>query len=111
MLSAVSQAYKTPALVPLTPWIKTEPLEKPLLYIEKSGTSAIAKWNSKDFTEVFQWILYAKYGDVWETQIIEKSRISETLPLIKNGKKLNTVAVKSVDRLGNESAYDGKIIK
>ncbi|SFI66452.1 Uncharacterized lipoprotein YddW, UPF0748 family [Kaistella treverensis] len=111
MLSAVSQAYKTPALVPLTPWIKTEPLEKPLLYIEKSGTSAIAKWNSKDFTEVFQWILYAKYGDVWETQIIEKSRISETLPLIKNGKKLNTVAVKSVDRLGNESAYDGKLIK
>ena len=27
---------------------------------------------------------------------------------IKNGKKLNTVAIRSVDRLGNESDYEAK---
>lgn len=110
MLNAVSQAYKTPALVPLTPWIKTKPLEKPLLFVEKNGASATAKWNATDFPDVFQWILYARYGDVWDTQIIEKNIITQSLPLIKNGKKLSAVAVKSVDRLGNESAYDGKLL-
>ena len=108
MFNAVKNAYLNKALVPLTPWIKTEPLNKPILFVEKSGSSANVKWNSADFPKVFQWILYVKYGDVWETEIIEKNIISRNLPLTKNGKKLNTIAVKSVDRLGNESEYEGK---
>jgi len=111
MLNAVTATYQTPALVPLTPWIKVAPMKNPLLYVEKSGSTLKAKWNSPDFPAVFQWILYAKYDETWETQILEKNIISENLPLIKNGKKLTTVAIKSVDRLGNESQYDGKLIK
>ena len=108
MFNAVKNAYKTPALVPKTPWIKMEPLKKPLLFAEKNASGITVKWNSSDFSKVFQWILYMKYGDVWETEIIEKNIISQNLPLLKNGKKLNTVAIKSVDRLGNESDYDGR---
>lgn len=108
MLQAVKKAYQTKALVPTSPWIKTLPLEKPILYVEKSTNTALVKWNSLDHQNVFKWILYVKYGDTWETDIVEKSVISQNLPLTRNGKKLNTIAVKSVDRLGNESEYEGK---
>lgn len=108
MFDAVKNAYKTKALVPRTPWIKAEALKKPIVFLEVSGSSAHVKWNSLDHQNVFQWILYAKYGTVWETEILEKNIISANLPLIKNGKKLTTIALKSVDRLGNESDYEAK---
>ena len=108
MLNAVKNAYQTQALVPKTPWIKMDALAKPILFAEKNSSDVNVKWNATDFSKVFQWILYVKYGEVWETEILEKNTIAKNLPLIKNGKKLNTVAVKSVDRLGNESDYDGK---
>lgn len=108
MYQAVKNSYTTQALIPKTPWIKTDPLAKPNLSVEKSGTSVQIKWNAIDNQKVFQWILYVKYGDVWEIEIIEKNILSRHLPLIKNGRKINTIAVKSVDRLGNESDYEGK---
>ncbi len=108
MLNAVKNAYKTKALIPKSPWIKTSALEKPILFVENANNSVKAKWNSLNNQKVFQWILYTKYGDTWETEILERDMISQNLPLTKNGKKLNTVAVKSVDRLGNESEYEAK---
>lgn len=108
MYNAVKNNYSTKALVPLSLWIKTAPLAKPNLFIDKAATETIIRWSAPDNEKVFQWILYAKYGDVWETEILEKNTISRNLPSIKNGKKLNTVALKSVDRLSNESDYDAK---
>lgn len=108
MYDAVKNSYKTKALIPKTPWIKTIALEKPILFVENSSNSVNVKWNSLDYQNVFQWILYVKYGESWETEIIEKDLISKNLPLTKNGKKLNTIAIKSVDRLGNESDYEAK---
>ena len=108
MLNAVKNAYKTKALIPKSPWIKTSALEKPILFVENTNSSVKAKWNTLDNQKVFQWILYTKYGETWETEILERDMISQNLPLTKNGKKLNTVAVKSVDRLGNESEYEAK---
>ena len=108
MLNAVKNAYKTKALIPKSPWIKTSVLEKPILFVENANNSVKAKWNTLDNQKVFQWILYTKYGETWETEILERDMISQNLPLTKNGKKLSTVAVKSVDRLGNESEYEAK---
>lgn len=108
MFNAVKNSYQEKALVPTSPWIKTQALAKPILYLQSSGNSVTANWNSSDFPKVFQWVLYLKYGDTWETEILEKRIITMNLPLMKNGKKLNTVAIKSIDRLSNESKYDGK---
>ena len=108
MLNAIKNAYKTKALIPKSPWIKTSALDKPILFVENSGNSANVKWNTLNNQKVFQWILYVKYGETWETEILEKDIISQNLPLTKNGKKLNNIAVKSVDRLGNESEYEAK---
>ena len=108
MLNAIKNSYKTKALIPKSPWIKTTALEKPILFVETKGNSAFTKWNALDSQNVFQWILYVKYGETWETEILEKDIISQNIPLNKNGRKLNTIAVKSVDRLGNESVYEAK---
>ncbi len=108
MLNAVRNAYKEQALVPKSPWIKMETLNKPFLFAEKNAGGINLRWNSNDFPKIFQWILYVKYGDVWETEILEKNTISKNLASTKNGKKLNTVAIKSVDRLANESDYEAK---
>ena len=108
MYSAVKNAYPTKALVPKTPWIKKAPLEKPILSVDNGKNALNVKWNSNDSLSVFQWILYTKYNDTWETEILEKNLTSRNLPFIKNGKKLNTVAIRSVDRLGNESDYEAK---
>ncbi|WP_027375793.1 glycoside hydrolase family 10 protein [Kaistella palustris] len=108
MLQAVKNIYKNKALVPKTPWIKAAAVSKPILVLEKSGSKVLAKWNSLENEKVFQWLLYLQYGDSWEVQILEKDIISQDLPLMKNGRKLTAIAVKSVDRLGNESAYEAK---
>ncbi|WP_373781622.1 glycoside hydrolase family 10 protein [Kaistella sp.] len=105
MYNAVKNAYKTKALVPESPWIITSALQKPILFVENNGNSLNVKWNAMDHQNVFQWILYVKYGENWESDILEKNITFQNLPLTKNGKKLSTIAIKSVDRLGNESEY------
>ena len=108
MYNAVKNAYKTKALIPTTPWIKVPALGKPILFAENVGNLVNLKWNSPEPKKAFQWIVYIKYGENWETEILDKNQNSKTLPLTKDGKKLSTVAVKSVDRLGNESEYEAK---
>lgn len=108
MFRAVKNEYQTKALIPASPWLKMPSLEKPILVVENGNNSVYIKWNSLDLPNVFQWILYVKYGENWEPDILEKAIISRKLPLIKNGKKLTTIAIKSVDRLGNESEYEAK---
>ena len=105
MQTALKNLYKEKALVPASPWIKTEKLEKPVLNIEKSGIFTNVSWISIQQERVFHWILFLNYGDKWEYEILEKKQTSKSLPLNKNGKKLNNISVKSVDRLGNESDY------
>ena len=53
-------------------------------------------------------MLFAKYGETWETEIFDEGNLTKTLPSSRNGKKLNTVAVKAIDRLSNESDYDAQ---
>ncbi len=112
MYTAVKNAYHTPALVPATTWIKTSAAPKPLLYIENISSSTVKiNWSSKEPSKVFQWLLYKRYGDTWETDILTQEEFTQSATASKNGKKLNAVAVKSVDKLGNESAYEAVKVK
>ncbi len=111
MYNAVKNAYSTPALVPATTWIKATAAPKPLLYAENNGSTVKISWSSKEPTKVFNWLLYKRYGDSWETEILPQEQLIENTVTSKNGKKLNAVAVKSVDRLGNESMYEAVKVK
>lgn len=103
--------YSEKALVPKSPWIKTVPLQAPTLFISDNGSFAQTRWSTKNASEVFQWILFTQYDGVWQTEILPLDSLSKDVPKFKNGKKLNGIAIKAVDRLGNESYYMAKKIK
>lgn len=98
--------YQEKALVPKTPWLKTLPLKKPEISLQKGATQVFAKWNSSDKERIRNWILYTKYGTKWKVEILTKDILTKMIPLSVGGKKLNTIAIKSVDQLSNESDYD-----
>ena len=93
-------------MIPSMTWIKSTPLEKPSLYINSKPSALTMNWNdSKPSTNIYQWVVYSRYNNDWETTIVDGLITSETMPKLKNGKKLTAVAIKGVDRLGNESDY------
>ncbi len=112
MLPALKNGpYKEKALIPKSPWIKAVPLEKPTLFIDNNGSFVQTSWSSKKTGNVFQWVLFTQYNGIWETEILTLGTLSKEIPKNKDGKILSAVAVKAVDRLGNESDYTAKKIK
>ncbi|MBB4805728.1 uncharacterized lipoprotein YddW (UPF0748 family) [Chryseobacterium defluvii] len=112
MLSTLKNGpYKEKALVPKTPWIKTVPLPVPTVFVTDNGSFAQTTWSCKNMGDVFQWVLFTQYNGVWETEILTLDNLSRDIPKYKDGKTLNAVAVKAIDRLGNESDYMAKKIK
>lgn len=105
MFSALQNIYKDKALVPASPWLKSEPTVKPELSAQKSGGNIELKWLSRNQDQVTNWLLYTRYGNVWTPEIISPATNSILLPNSKNGKKLEAVALKAVDRDGSESDY------
>lgn len=106
-----NEAYKEKALVPLSPWIKTAVIEKPMLYIVDLDKDITLKFDHKNPGLVRNWVLFTEYGGSWTYKIYSKEDMEVKIPLIVNGKKVNRIALKAIDRLGNESNYDYKIIK
>jgi uncharacterized lipoprotein YddW (UPF0748 family) len=103
--------YKSKALIPSMNWIKADRLAKPSLNVTKNTSDVILNWNdNKSAANVARWIVYACYNNDWETSIVEGSKFNQSVSKTKNGKKLTAVAVKAVDRLGNESDYTAERI-
>ena len=107
MLSYLKEGpYKNKALIPSMNWIKSDRLAKPSLYISKTSSEVVMNWNdNKTSSNVAKWILYTRYNNDWETTIMEGTRSKQSISKYKDGKSLNAVALKAVDRLGNESDY------
>jgi hypothetical protein len=103
--------YNEKALVPKSPWIKTAPLQTPTLFVADNGSFAQTSWSTKNAADVFLWALFTQYNGVWQTEIVTLDTLSKDIPKFKDGKKLNAVAIKAIDRLGNESDYTAKKIK
>lgn len=111
MQTMLKDLYKTKALTPASPWLKIEKLEKPTLTLKNTGNTVQANWSTQNPKSVFYWVLFTKYGENWEYEILEKDESSKTINMNKSGKKLSVVAIKSIDRLGNESDYLSQKIK
>ncbi|WP_276878548.1 glycoside hydrolase family 10 protein [Chryseobacterium joostei] len=106
-----SGPYNEKALIPKSPWIKAVPLQTPTLFITDNGSSAQVSWSTKNVANVFQWVLFTQYNGEWQTEILTLDTLSKDVPKSKDGKKLNGVAIKAIDRLGNESDYMAKKIR
>ena len=100
-----SGPYKVKALVPKMDWIKTQKLEKPKMFVTNQPTEVVVNWSGNKLSEVSQYVLYSKYNDSWDIEILNHKMNYFTLPKIKNNKFLTAVAIKAIDRVGNESDY------
>lgn len=107
-----SGPYQKKALVPKTPWLTPLVEERPKLNVLTDIQYIEASWdcNCEKNSHVKHWILHMKYGNEWVTEIYEAHQNSKILSRIKDGKPLTTIAIQSVDRLGNESDYEAKIV-
>lgn len=100
--------YQSKALIPRTPWLQVNPLLAPTLILTPEKSSVFAKWLHKQPDQVFQWVAYAQYGDVWEYEILDGRQSERSFPKMKNGRELRAIAIKAIDRLSNESEYVAK---
>lgn len=105
VITMLQHLYKESALVPASPWIKAEPVLKPELTARQTGSIVDLDWISRNPKQVRKFVLFTKYGNRWETQIFNATETSTQIPVAKYGQKLTDVALKAVDRLGNESDY------
>src|SRR5690606_15172604 len=103
--------YSQKALVPKSPWLPANPLLKPTLLLTDKGDVLHVKWQHKQPEQVFKWVVYARYGDQWDVEILESVESQMNYQKVKDGKKLNAIAVKPIDRLGNEGDYIAEPIK
>lgn len=103
--------YSERAILPRSPWIKAENPGRPVVEYTVTTGAVVINWTASPVKNVFQWIVYLKYGDAWETTVLNLSDTHKTFDKTKNGKLLSTVAIQAVDRLGNESEYMAKKIK
>jgi uncharacterized lipoprotein YddW (UPF0748 family) len=102
--------YKKDALVPASPWLKTNiPFAPATVKKEAAGDEWKISWSHPKQKQVFRWILYTRYGNNWSYQVFNRNELSSGIPKSvtdKNGiqSALMSLAVVAVDRLGNESA-------
>jgi hypothetical protein len=89
------EVYAAPALVPLVPWLDTDPPEKPQLTV--SGNAA--SWEAGNAEKVWLWVLQVRNDNEWTTRILPGP--TKSRPLQRS--ELDVVAVTAIDRCGNAS--------
>jgi uncharacterized lipoprotein YddW (UPF0748 family) len=92
--------YKTDAITPQFPWIKTQTPLSPVVSISRGKEHVRARWRERGDRRAFWFVVYAKGKDGWSYSVLPASQRSITLSA---DRKIETIVVHSVDRLGNES--------
>lgn len=100
--------YKDGALVPASPWLDKTAPAPPIVSTTKMQDSLQVKWSHADEPDVFRWVVYYRYNNVWSYSILNRTERSLQVKMISGTDKapanLNRIAVTAVDRTGNESA-------
>ncbi|UMB53765.1 family 10 glycosylhydrolase [Lutibacter sp. A64] len=108
--------YKKQALTPKYSWLNKKTPLKPNVRTSIEKEMLAVEWSHKNKNEIAHWIVYTKYGTVWDYAIYGSLIESQNIPLKitnknKSGsskskeliKTLNSIAVSVVDKFGNES--------
>ena len=117
--SLVCGPYRTTSLVPPTPWLDNKPPDAPVVNARITGNNIAVSWSHKNSDDVFRWVVYAKRGDYWYYDIVNRNDRNHMIPLPETDSSESQqaspetttesleppdyVAVSAVDRMGNES--------
>ena len=61
--------------------------------------------NNKKYKFALSYVIYLKYGDNWQAEILSPQIKTKTVSSHLNGKKLTLVVVRYADKLGKLSPY------
>jgi uncharacterized lipoprotein YddW (UPF0748 family) len=94
------RTYSEAALVPASQWLDRIGPSQPALSVQASSSAVEARWHSRDGESASLWLVQAKSGNRWQTQILPRSRsglrwLGDVMP--------EAIAVTAVDRCGNNS--------
>lgn len=96
-----TQVYSQPALVPASPWLGNNRLPKPTVTVAETSQSKLrVTWKSGSATKPSLWLVQARNGREWKTEIMSADKSSATW----TGDLPEVIAVSAVDRTGNISA-------
>ena len=112
--------YQRMALVPPSSWLDN--VAPAVASVETTSTKDTLRisWSHTNPTDVFRWVVYFQYADMWEYTILNKNDRTSTLPFTRILREqprsrrreepvretvqyLGRIAVSAVDRMGNES--------
>lgn len=94
----LQRSYQRKALIPTSPWIKAKRPSAPRASIVRGSEYTTAKWNP--VRGAFWYVVYAKDTNGWSHSI---QPASETSIALSSDRKIESIVVKTVDRLGNVS--------
>jgi len=103
LAAAVRAQYAMPTLVPASPWLTAPPLVKPKLTVDAGNNSAHVRWENASPEPARGWLLQARTGGNWTTQIFPGGQAD----FYFNANIPDAVCLRAVDRLGNLSEPTG----
>jgi uncharacterized lipoprotein YddW (UPF0748 family) len=96
-----SGVYQEPALVPESPWLGEETPAKPEVSAKKNSQGVALNLKSGDGKPPWLWVVRARSGDQWTTEIVPGRETRKLLSAEGNAAP-EEVAVSAVTRLGRE---------
>ena len=103
MLAALRDIYQQPALVPASPWLAKADLAAPKVDVLSRGSTVQFKMVGSFRAERTNLIVYSKYGNRWNYELLSYDGSVLSYPREKNGQQLNSLAVKYLDQANRES--------
>ena len=91
-----AEAYREPALVPASPWLKCEPPGKPRVTLQ--GANLL--FGLADGADPWLWVLQIKRGEHWQTEVLPGATKEHSLSAASDQVSCDCVVVTAVNRVG-----------
>jgi len=96
----LDDVYRLDAVMPQISWIKTPAIKSPKIEISRDAQFVRARWTEQGSRKAFWFVVYAKDKNGWSYSVLPSGERSIALSA---DRKIETLVVTSVDRLGSES--------
>ncbi|MCU0387083.1 MAG: family 10 glycosylhydrolase [Chitinophagaceae bacterium] len=100
--------YKQKALVPASPWLGNKKPEAPKAKAIMHDSLVIVVWREQKEKEIVNWVIYSRYGNRWNQNVLPGCETSIPIPKIlvpyaKDAVQLEEIWMSSVNNTGIES--------
>ncbi len=92
--------YQKPALIPEFPWLNKEILPAPKISSENKGQFLQIRWTDLYKQKPAGYILYLKYGNSWDYELLPRDATSHQISIQKNNNKLNAAVLRAYSKTG-----------